>query len=48
MIEGTGVFMSSPFTDRGSIADMFGSDTGAWLRIRSSINSVSRDANTAG
>ena len=47
VIEDMSVLMSSPFTDRGSIVDLFGSDMDSWIRIKGVIDSINRNAEIA-
>lgn len=38
------VLQETPFTDRGNIVELFGSDTAAWLGIRKVIERINRNA----
>ncbi len=44
IIEDMAVLMTSPFTDRGSVADIFGSDMDKWLKIKQAIESINHNA----
>ncbi len=46
MVEDNGVLMRSPFTDRGGVADLFGSDLEAWQKVKGAIDSIRRNAET--
>ena len=41
------VLQESPFTDKGTVADLFGDNINLWSGIREVINTINRNANYA-
>ena len=41
------VLQESPFTDKGTVADLFGDNIKLWSGIREVINTINRNANYA-
>ena len=39
------VLQESPFTDKGTVADLFGDNINLWSGIREVINTINRNAN---
>ena len=39
------VLQQSPFTDKGSVADLFGNDIQTWMEIKSVIDNINNNAN---
>ena len=44
MMKDFSVLQETPFTDRGNIVELFGSDTASWLGIRKVIEQINRNA----
>ncbi len=47
VMEDMSVLMEAPFTDRGKLSDLFGSDMETWSRIKRAIDAINDNARTA-
>ena len=47
VIKDMSVLLESPFTDKSTVADLFGDNINLWSGIREVINTINRNANYA-